>query len=330
MNKTSIQQKIKNYILSSYQWNQENGSVITQGSTGSIMMSLEEEILIHFGLPPSAFQYTSVMEKFGLSDENIDERVDELYRWLKNEATTYLLSIPESDYQTLRNGKTKLLHVQEVLPFLGYGVTEYNSFIYHDIYCRNQCDEKQLLDAIRTEEISKVGSASIMHFPFANEYRNFINKRYSKVLDSLDLIQSESAYFETEYPIDAILKTDSFFILSFVARNPNMCIVDIAIEYGPGFLALNIWCTLKQLYYILHHARYASNVASVLLSLKYNDYFKTNYVFNETRALNRVVEIPAIDIEFERLDRVSGEVKLPYSFIITYILIEGATNRRLF
>jgi hypothetical protein len=319
MNKTSIQQKIKNYILSSFQWNQENESVITQGSTGSIMMSLEEEILIHFGLPPSAFQYTSQMEKYGSTDGDIDKRADELYRWLKNEAITYLLSTPESDYQILRNGKAKLLHAQEVLPFLGYGVTEYNSFIYHDIYCRNRCDERQLLDAIRTEEISKVGSASTLNFPFATEYRSFVNNKYSKVLDNLDLIESESTYFETEYPIDAILKTDSFFVLNFVARNPNMCVVDIAIEYGPGFLALNIWCTLKQLSYILCHARYASHVASILLSLRHNDYFKAGYVFNEMRTRDKVIEVPMIDIEFERLDRRSDEVKLPYSFIITYL-----------
>jgi hypothetical protein len=319
MNKTSIQQKIKKYILSSYQWSRENESIITQGSPGSIMLSLEEEILIHFGLPPFAFQYTSKMEKYGSTDGDIDERVNELYRWLKNEATTYLLSDPESDYQTLRNGKAKLLHAQEVLPFLGYGVTEYNSFIYHDIYCRNRCDERQLFDAIRIEETSGVRNVNTLHFPFADEYREFVNKRYSKVLDNLNLIESESTYFETEYPIDAILKTDSFFILSFVARNPNMCIVDIVIEYGPGFLALNIWCTLKQLYYILHHARYASDVASVVLSLRYNDYFISGYNYNPERLPNRVIAITMIEIEFERLDRMSDEVQLPYSFIITYL-----------
>ncbi len=248
MNKTFIQQKIKNYILSSYKWNQDNESVITQGSTGSIMMSLEEEILIHFGLPPSAYQYTSQMEKYGFSDEDISKKADELYRWLQNEATTYLLSDPESDYQTLRNGKVKLLHAQEVLPFLGYGVTEYNGFIYHDIYCRCRCSARQLLDAITTEEISKGGNGNTFHFPFANEYRDFVNGRYSKVFNSLDLIESESTYFEIEYPIDAILKTNSFFILSFVARNPNMCVVDIAIEYGPGF---SFWLPILVLIFVV-------------------------------------------------------------------------------
>jgi hypothetical protein len=319
MNNPSIQQKIKNYILSSYRWNQENESVISQGSTGSIMMAFEEEILIYFGLPPSAFQYTSRMERYGYFKEDIDERTDELYRWLKKEATDYLLSTPETDYQTLRNGKTKLLHAQEVLPFLGYSVTEYNSFVYHDVYCRGRCSAEQLLDAIKLEESSLGTDLCALHFPFAVEYRDFTNERHSKVFDNLDLIEYESTYFETEYPIDTILKTESFFILSFVARNPNMCIVDISIEYGPGFLALNIWCTLKQLYYILHHARYVSNVASVLLSLRYNDYFKSGYSYNPERLPNRVIAIPMIDIEFERLDRMSDEVKLPYSFIITYL-----------
>lgn len=83
MNSSSIQQEIENYILSSYQWNQEKESIMTQGSTGSIMMSLEEEILIHFGLPSSAFQYTSVMEKYGFSNDDINEKANEFYRWLK-------------------------------------------------------------------------------------------------------------------------------------------------------------------------------------------------------------------------------------------------------
>lgn len=216
------------------------------------MLSLEEEILIYFGLPPAAFQYTSQMEKYGYSDEDIDERADELYRWLKNEATAYLLSTPESDYQTLRNGKAKLLHVQEVLPFLGYGVTEYNSFVYHDIYCRNGCNEKQLLDAIKIEDTcmyrGNCGSSS----PFNDEYRRYLNSRYSGMFECFDLAEWAIIDFELEYPTDKTLRINKLLVLSFIAHNPNTCIVDVAIEYGHRLVKLKVWCTLSQLHYILN------------------------------------------------------------------------------
>jgi hypothetical protein len=49
-----------------------------------------------------------------------------------------------------------------------------------------------------------------------------------------------------------------------VAHNPNMRIIDIAIEYGPGFLTLNIWRTLAQLCYILHYLDIKEEVLQIV------------------------------------------------------------------
>jgi hypothetical protein len=318
MNQIFLKQKIKNYLLS-YQWPRENDSPIFNCSIDSIMISLEEEILVQFGLPPSAFQYTSLMESYGFSDGEINQKVNNLYRKLKNEAIAYLSSDPESDFQILNNGRIKLQQVSLVLPFLGYGTTEYNSFIYHDIFCLDLCSADELLEAITTEDTNRFNNDSELIYPFAKEYKAYKTYKHNCSFRNLPTTNIESIEFESSYHEGSCLIVDSFFILSFVVRNPQTCIVDIVITHDSNFLKLQIWCTVKQLFYILYHARYRSDIASPMLALRYNNYDKGVYAFNPDQKMNMVIEIPKIDIEFERLDRKTDVIKTPYSFIISYI-----------
>jgi hypothetical protein len=87
----------------------------------SAIIDLEEEILINFGLPSSAYKYTSAMESYCLSNDDINQATDKLYRHLKNEAITYLTSPIKSDIEILLDGRERMLHANEVIPFTGYG-----------------------------------------------------------------------------------------------------------------------------------------------------------------------------------------------------------------
>lgn len=320
MDQTILKQKIKSYLWSSYQWHHENESTITEGSIGSIVFSLEEEILIHFGLPPSAYQYTSLMESYMCSDGDINQKVSRLYCHLKNEAIRYLLSSPHSDFQILKNGRATMMHSQEVLPLLGsgFGVTQYGSFVYHDIYCRDLCSEEQLFDAIKMEDANRFNYDSELIYPFAKEYKTYKAYKHCS-FHKFSSILTESIQFESLYHEGFCLIVDSFFILSFVVRNPQTCIVDIIITHDNNFLNLQIWCTVKQLFYILYHAKYRSDAASPMLALQYNNYNKGPYTFNPDRNLRMNIEVPKIDIELERLDRKTDIVKMPYCFIISYL-----------
>lgn len=319
MDQTTLKQKIKSYIQASIQWHHEKMATISDGSIGSIVFSLEEEILIHFGLPSSAYQYSSLLESFGFNDGDINAKVNDLYRDLKNEAITYLLSSPQSDIQILKNGRAAMMHSQEVLPFLGFGVTQYSSFIYHDIFCRDLCSAEQLLEAIKIEDNNRFNHDSELIYPFATEYNTYKAYKHNCNFRKFSSILAESKSFESIYHEGSCLIIDSFIIVSFVVRNPQTCIVDIVITHDNNFLNLQIWCTIKQLLYILYHVKYRSDVASPMLALRYNNYNKGAYTFNSDRNMSMIVEVPRIDIELERLDRKTDIVKMPYSFIISYL-----------
>lgn len=280
----------------------------------SIIVGLEEEILTYFGLPPSAFQYTSELERITKLDASIDVVVDIMYSILENHCINGIFAPFKSNKQILKDGRSMWLDAQEVLPFIGYNVNDFNRFLFHDIYCKNHCDERKLLRYLRLEQKLEVTQRHT--HPYFRKYLRYLyyiqNKRLIEII-------SESPDFEQEYHETAVLSLSKFHVIAIDVQNPTVSTMDIAIFYHARWLALRIWCTLPQVQYILRYAKYAIEVSKALLALRYNDYDQTGYSFNINRLPEGFIEVQDINIELERLDRRNDDIKVPYDFVIAYV-----------
>ncbi|MFA6057847.1 MAG: hypothetical protein WC756_06600 [Taibaiella sp.] len=319
MNKPLLKQKIRQYIelsrlAASYPKGEDINSLLI-----SAIIDLEEEILIQFGLPLSAYKFTSQMEYYGQSDGNTADIVNELYRWLKNEAITYLSSPVKSNIGILIEGKEKMLHANEVIPFTGYATTSYNSFVYYDVFCRNLCSAKELMLAISTAEGVSEFDPKFELLPFAEYFFEYRAKASQKNKLASIPVHTHCQKFESAYPVAACLIINSFFITGIAAYDKQTCIVECAVEFNKRMLQIKIWCTIKHLRYILQHSKYLSDVASVLLALRHHNFSKKPYLFEIGYNAASTIEIVDIDFELERLDRKTDEVQQPYSFIISYL-----------
>jgi len=307
MSTQTINKKIRSYILLS--------KTCSGGcdKTISTIIELEEIILNHFDLP-SAYQFTSKMERIAKRNENVDVLIDLMYHTLEAFCIDRLFASIKSKSQVLKEGKYKSLDAQEVLPFIGYNTTEFNRFLFHDIYCKKHCSEKQLLRYLQLEQTSK--TVGRYRQPYYGKYLQYLhhiqNKKSIKVI-------TESPYFEKEYHEDAVFAVNNLYVIAIDVQNSMVSTMEIAIPYRGYWLELKLWSTLPQVQYLLLHAMYITEVSSLLLALKYHDYNDSAYYFNIRRLSTHFIEIRNISIELERLDRKSDDVKLPYDFLIANI-----------
>jgi hypothetical protein len=319
MNKVLLQQKIKQYLELSHAVIADQKANNTDPVLTSAIIDLEEEILIYFGLPASAYQYTSLMENYSRSDRNITVVVNDLYRRLQNEAIGYLSSPVKTNLEILLEGREQMLHANEVISFTGYATTSYNNFLYYDIFCRELCTAKELKKAITVSEGINEFDPKYSSLPFSedfDEYRSQVSR--NNKLASIR-VQNYCPAFEKKYPVDGCLILNSFFITGIAAYDKQTCIVECAIEFQSKMLQIKIWCTIKHLQHILYHSKYLSDVASVLLALRYHNFAEKPYLFESGYNAQATIEIVDIDFELERLDRKADDVQQPYSFVICYL-----------
>ena len=118
MEREKIKQKIISYIDTAYEWHEAGEGSLAE-TVGKKMVDLEEEILSSFGLPFMAQQYSDIMQVEGFSNENKEQKAEELVEILKYEAQKFLLVPIKKDTKILANAKSQLQDAVEVLPIIG-------------------------------------------------------------------------------------------------------------------------------------------------------------------------------------------------------------------
>lgn len=273
MNQQLMKRKITAYIKTAYQWHATGNGSLIEG-IGRKMADLEEDILIGFGLPLMAFQYSELLQLEGFSTKNIKERVSKLFNVLVEEGTQFLLSPIEKDQLVLKQSKEKLQDATEVLPMIGLSTTVYNLFLYYDFYFRNIVTEDELLMYLKKAEVidevaatripftyetlingSHVKRLTNAGFPFIKDYRQFL--KYVSTLHpwNQNIVADESKVI---HKLSGSFELRHFFITYIATKSTDTAVVEILAKHKNCFRKLRVWCTIEMTKLIMLHAKYYS------------------------------------------------------------------------
>ena len=315
MDKRKLIKKISAYIAVSHAWHAANEPDIIPDSLGTEMIDLEEEILSELGLPPMAYQFSSVMQEYGYSVDNLQEKSAELLYKLEQQVPLYKSMLQKPKCQILHEGKEQRLDAQEVLPILDFPVTRYTRFLYHDIFCKGKCDAGLLISylSLKMEVYDDDRLPDIT--PFLNEYRDYLENIEAESYWEKISIKTASADFEEAYPVETELKLTTFIISSFEVRSEAFCAADIIIKHRHSYLMLKLYMIVEQLQLLLLKARYVCDISPLILNIRDGRPYK----YNEEDNRADYIEVPVIKLKIERVDELGDEIMHPYSFLISTI-----------
>lgn len=332
MEQQKMEQKIADYINAAYQWHATGNGSLIEG-IGRTMEDLQEEILISFGLPYLAFQYSELLQLQGFSTKSIKARSSRLFKVLEKEAMQFLLSPIEKDVTVLKQAKENLDDAAEVLPIIGISTSAYNLFLYYEFYFRSVFNEEELLlNLKKVEAIDGDATTRIPYtyatlngrqvkrliyagFPFIKEYRQFLKYNSTKQKWNRNLsATTEKASPGTKNKIEL----SRFFITYFaVSAQQNGAAIEILAEYQRSFFKLRIWCSTSIIWLLMAHAKYYSFSIPLLYGTR------PKYLRNSDAHL-WMKDLKGKNIEIENiivgLDKAAGEERIdgPY-YEIAYI-----------
>lgn len=330
-----IEDKIISYIKAAYQWHKEGEVNPIKDGAGLKMIELEDEILKYFGLPENAGQYLDILQHYGFSNKNINQRAKEIIKVLKKEAEDFLIEPIKKDTNILQEGKNNWLGAQDVLPLIGYDTTFYNIFLFHEVYCRGLCNEEELLSYLNQSKeydepfnkkipykYSKIAEEKYLKkmykakLPYTKEYIKYL--KYQKTKCKWDS-NFDNVCIEEGYELKEVIVLDKFYITEVEVESVNTCIIKILVDYRDSYIPLYIWCTSIMLKAILIHAKYFSIVSPLFESVNPKNLIDNSFVYNVKQSLGKNIEITDIYIELEQLDDEEDDYKDPSNYIVTNI-----------
>ncbi len=303
---------------------------------GLEMSELEEEILTSFGLPGTAFRYSSMMQQQGFNDEDAEGRAEELYGCLLQEAETFLLSPAKSSTEQLKEYKKNWTMVQDALPFLGFDFTRYTGFLYQDIYLLGLCSEEELLRSLHFAKDYCLQDGKIIPYeyemlmeepcywaldkaglPYLHEYLNYLQyiaEPHDWDMDTTHLPPQDLEQVED----DLILRL--FFISCIDIVSKKSVSIEVMIPEDDSFQTIKIWCKLEDMNYLLRFARYGSMVSHLQMSTDDFEVINCPYTYDVYQIEERTHEISRCQLTLERLGQEEENDPDPFHYHILEII----------
>jgi len=336
MFKSSIIPKLIQYIKNSTEWHGLGEPTPISDGPGLSMIELESDILTSFGFPSIAFCYSSLLQRYGFDAENVEEKAEELFELLVQEAEAYLLSPARTTTDLLLEYKANWTTAQDALPFLGFDSTLYTGFIYQDIYLQGICSDKELIQHLQFAQ--DYSQDNVRHIPFEfevlsepqcykhlqkeglpylDDYAEYLAYIADKNMWDFDiaLLPSQNTDELAEY-----LTLTLFYITRLEIFNEESVCIDFMFPSGNSFQTITVWCELQTMNYLLRFAHYASMVAHLQLTTNDFNIITLPYVYDMYKYQGKNYEISKCEIILERLPQKEKHDADPLHYSITSII----------
>jgi hypothetical protein len=314
MHFADIKEKIIAYIDAAYEWHETNEGSLDE-NPGKLMAELEEEILTAFGLPFAAFKYSDILQQEGFSNTNKEERAEHLMQILKFEAEEFLLVPIEKDADLLNEAKHELKDAVEVLPLIGITTTNYNCFLYYDIFFRGICNAHQILKALKKSEalswqdLQIIDSIELLNqennykslqlsIPFLKNYKAFINYKRSKH----NWNEHNDNYNLDQYVgLPDKFELNHFVIKEIYVENESICCLKILRLLKNTIIEMKLFCQANEMFEILRYAKYYSIAMPILYVIKLALTNSQAITIIAKDAIDNNIEIENINLEISKL-----------------------------
>lgn len=238
---------------------------------------MENKILGAFALPVTQNIYT-MMYKAATGKGTVEDKAEELSGMLQQEAEAFFTAPARTDINVLKEAKENKENDQNVLPLMGFSWGDYNSFLYHDVYMKGLCDEKQLLSALQQAKPyklpffikdinSKKALADLQEktgLPWLTEYRDYV--KYVRGRHPWNMGHRNKK--RSLYNLPEKMKLDYFYISRIMGRTDHVWI-SVLVPYEEDYVELNVLLTYDKLYELLDAARYYHISYDALHAIEY-------------------------------------------------------------
>lgn len=140
----NIELKIKDYYQLAKDIHRQGGPE-KAGNLFEQAVTLEDEILSHFGLPASQ-RFISILQTL-INRKKLDKlALQKVLEKLQKAAQQYLLSTPLSDEKLLEKAKAEKSNPFDILPEIGVLTHDYTIYVYNNFFLSGKANAKTILE----------------------------------------------------------------------------------------------------------------------------------------------------------------------------------------
>jgi hypothetical protein len=175
---------------------QEKGGPEEDGELFEKALTLQEEILAQFGLPP-ADRYRQIFWKFTEAGELTDKLLVQTEGKLKKAAEKHLSKPAQTDLEVLTKAKKKKLDPFDVLPELGHPTHDYTFYLYRVLLLQGLATPEEVLDELNRIKALQI-YREVAELKFGDTQDATHSPVFKKYKEELRYLEAYLAYVEEE------------------------------------------------------------------------------------------------------------------------------------